>query len=76
MRRDAIKKIGPENISSLGYGVQIEIVWRAIQLDLSIVEVPIIFKDRIRGKSKLNSSTFIEALYLVWKLRYLKKKDQ
>ncbi|MBO67123.1 MAG: dolichyl-phosphate beta-D-mannosyltransferase [Acidiferrobacteraceae bacterium] len=76
LRRDALYKIGTENISSLGYGVQVELVWRATQHNLSIIEIPIIFKDRVRGRSKLNRHTFIEALSLVWKLRFFQKKNE
>jgi dolichol-phosphate mannosyltransferase len=68
--RKALEKIGPENISSVGYGFQIEATWRALQAGLSITEVPILFTDRVHGVSKMSGQNFKEALILVWRLRF------
>ena len=68
-RRNALESIDLENVISTGYGFQIEITWLALKAGLTIREVPINFKDRTEGVSKLSGTTFKEALTLVWKLR-------
>ena len=48
-----------------GYGFQIEMTYRARTNGVSIVEVPITFKDRLRGESKMSKAIVVEALGLV-----------
>ncbi len=49
-------------IRSNGYAFQIEMAYRAVQLGLAIEEVPIEFRDRTEGESKMDSKIIIEAL--------------
>ncbi|MGB7880907.1 MAG: hypothetical protein WBL31_19230, partial [Ilumatobacteraceae bacterium] len=53
------------------YGFQIEMTYRTVQAGLSIVEVPIAFRDRVAGTSKMHRSIIIEAFKLVtlWGVR-------
>lgn len=53
-----------------GYGFQIEMTWRAKQENARIVEVPIIFRDRVLGYSKMNGGIIREALLVVLRLRF------
>jgi dolichol-phosphate mannosyltransferase len=46
--------------------------YAALKHGFKIIEVPITFIDREFGTSKMNSSIFKEALYGVWKMRFLK----
>jgi dolichol-phosphate mannosyltransferase len=62
-----------DSVQTVGYGFQIELTWRAIQAGLKVVEVPICFKDRELGQSKMSVDIFSEALSLVWKLRWARK---
>jgi len=39
-----------------------------------VIEFPIIFDDRIKGKSKMSKKIFIEALLNIWKIRFVKIK--
>lgn len=48
-----------------GYGFQVEMAWRAHQAGLQIEEVPIAFRDRARGKSKMGLPIVAEAMRLV-----------
>lgn len=48
-----------------GYGFQVEMAWRAEQAGLAIVEIPISFRDRTRGTSKMGMSIVLEAMRLV-----------
>ena len=48
-----------------GYGFQIEMTWRARQLGATLVEVPISFRERTQGSSKMTASIALEAALLV-----------
>jgi len=54
-----------------GYGFQIEMTYLAVQAGASVREVPISFRDRARGESKMSTNIVIEALLLVtwWAVR-------
>ena len=72
-RREALLALDLKSVQTVGYGFQIELTWRAIQAGLRVVEVPICFRDRELGQSKMSMDIFSEALGLVWKLRFAKK---
>jgi dolichol-phosphate mannosyltransferase len=72
-RKDALMALELDSVQTVGYGFQIELTWRAIQAGLKVVEVPICFKDRELGQSKMSVDIFSEALSLVWKLRWARK---
>jgi dolichol-phosphate mannosyltransferase len=59
-----------EAIRSTGYSFQIEMCYLARRRGMKIVEVPIVFVDRTVGKSKMSRRIFIEAVGVVWKLRF------
>lgn len=68
-RREALERIGLDEVSSTGYCFQVELKYRACKEGLRVVESPIIFPDRTRGESKMSSEIFMEAVTQVWKLR-------
>ncbi|MGB7877308.1 MAG: polyprenol monophosphomannose synthase, partial [Ilumatobacteraceae bacterium] len=53
-RADALRTIGLDGVRADGYGFQIEMTYRAVQAGLSVVEVPIAFRDRVAGTSKMH----------------------
>jgi dolichol-phosphate mannosyltransferase len=57
-------------IKHVGYGFQIEMKFNAYKLGFKIVEVPIIFKDRTLGSSKMSAGIFKEAIFGVIGLRF------
>lgn len=63
----ALEKIDYTSVTADGYGFQIEMTYRARSRGASIIEVPITFKDRLRGESKMSQSIVVEALFLVTK---------
>jgi dolichol-phosphate mannosyltransferase len=69
-RREVIEQFDFNHIRSDGYGFQIETVFRAIKNGFRVVEIPIEFHDRTRGKSKLSRRIVLEAAPMVWKLRF------
>ncbi len=70
-RRKVLETIDLDKIWSDGYAFQIETTTRAIQKGFKVKEVPIIFKDRTRGQSKISRKVVWEAVWLVWKLKLL-----
>jgi dolichol-phosphate mannosyltransferase len=69
-RREVLETIQPDKIHFKGYAFQIEMKFTAYQYGFKLVEVPIIFVNRMLGTSKMNSSIFGEALFGVLKLKW------
>jgi dolichol-phosphate mannosyltransferase len=69
-RVEALRKLDPWRAEASGYGFQIEMAWRARAAGLNIVEVPITFRDRSEGTSKMDRSIALEAVGLVTKWGY------
>ncbi len=68
-RRDALQAVGLERMGTSGYGFQIEIKFRCVKSGLKVVEMPIVFRDRTEGTSKMSTAIFAEAMLGVIKLR-------
>ncbi len=68
-RRKVLESIDLNKIWSDGYAFQIETTYRVIQQGFRVKEVPIVFKDRTRGKSKISRRVIWEAIWVVWKLK-------
>ena len=64
-RDTTLRKIDPSSCQASGYGFQVEMAWRTEQAGLEIVEVPITFRDRILGESKMNGKIALEAIGLI-----------
>jgi len=66
-----LEKIGLHQSRADGYGFQIEMAYEVTKAGGTIVEVPITFRDRTRGLSKMSPNIVSEALWLVtrWGLR-------
>jgi apolipoprotein N-acyltransferase len=77
-RTPALRRILEVPITSDGYGFQIELVYRAWKLGLSVGEAPITFSEREHGTSKISRRIVVEALWLVtkWGLRARFLPDQ
>ena len=70
-RREVLERIDLDNVSSDGYSFQIEMNFKAWKLGFRIHEIPIVFVDRIAGTSKMNKKIIREAIFMVWKLKFL-----
>ena len=68
--RRALESIDLDRVSSNGYSFQIELTYRAVLRGMQVKEVPIVFVDRTAGRSKMSRKIFIEAIGMVWKLRF------
>jgi dolichol-phosphate mannosyltransferase len=63
--KSALEKIDYASVTADGYGFQIEMTYRARSNGATIIEVPIAFKDREFGESKMSKAIVVEALGLV-----------
>lgn len=68
-RRKVLEAIDLDKIKSNGYAFQIEMNFKAWKKNFRLAEIPIIFYDRAKGKSKMSKKIVREAALLVWKLR-------
>jgi len=70
-RRDALQALLADGIRSEGYAFQIELAYRASRKGLSVTEVPITFREREHGTSKMSRRIVVEAVLAVtrWGLR-------
>lgn len=73
-KKEVLEKINLDNVQFMGYAFQIEMKYSAYRLGFKLFEVPITFKDRQLGESKMNMSIFKEAFWGVLKLRNKKFK--
>ena len=68
-RRAALEQLDLGAVRSQGYAFQVEMTYRAQQAGLRVVEVPITFRDRRVGDSKMTGSIVAEAAWRVPALR-------
>ena len=64
-----LEAIDLDHIKSNGYSFQIEMTFKAYAKGFRIKEIPIVFVDRVKGKSKMSKKIVREAVTMVWKLR-------
>lgn len=68
-RRAVLESIDLSRIMSEGYSFQIEIAYVCQQAGFRMCEVPIFFEDRVVGRSKMDLSIVLEAIWRVWQMR-------
>jgi dolichol-phosphate mannosyltransferase len=69
-RHEVLEAIHFDGVRSQGYAFQVELTYRAVQAGFSVVEVPIVFRDRQQGTSKMSWRIAAEAMWLVPLLRF------
>jgi dolichol-phosphate mannosyltransferase len=70
-RRAVLEGLDLDHVHADGYGFQIELTYGAIQLGFNVVEIPIVFRDRRVGESKMDARIALEA---VWKVPALRRR--
>jgi dolichol-phosphate mannosyltransferase len=68
-RRDLLDDLSSSGFQTAGFGFQVEVTYRAIRAGARVREVPIRFRDRQVGASKMSSRIVLEALWRVLELR-------
>jgi dolichol-phosphate mannosyltransferase len=69
-RREVLEAIDFASVRSRGYAFQVELTYRAVRAGFRVVEVPIVFRDRMKGESKMSWRIALEAMWLVPALRF------
>jgi dolichol-phosphate mannosyltransferase len=69
-RREVLEAIDFDSIQARGYAFQVEMTYRAIRAGFKVVEVPIVFRDRQAGSSKMDRAIVAEAVWRVPLLRF------
>jgi dolichol-phosphate mannosyltransferase len=69
-RREVLEAIDLDSIQARGYAFQVEMTYRAIRQGFTVVEVPIVFRDRRVGASKMDRSILAEAVWQVPRMRF------
>ena len=69
-RREVLEAIHFDSVRSRGYAFQVELTYRAVRKGFCVVEVPIVFRDRQHGQSKMSWRIAAEAMWLVPGLRF------
>ena len=68
--RRVLEKINLDKIRFIGYAFQIEMKFKAYLNKFKIVEVPVVFTDRIKGESKMDSNIISEAVFGVISMKF------
>lgn len=69
IRRGVLEAIELDSVRAEGYVFQIEVTYRALLAGFTVREVPIVFRDRTAGSSKMSTRIALEAMWLVPRLR-------
>jgi len=68
-RRELLERLTLNGFQTAGYGFQVEVTYRALRAGARVREVPILFRDRQIGDSKMSSRIVVEALWKTLRLR-------
>ena len=69
-RREVLEAIDLDSVGSRGYAFQVELTYRAVELGFTVTEVPIVFRERRAGASKMSRSIVAEAAWQVPRMRW------
>jgi len=69
-RREVLEAIELDDVRSNGYAFQIEMAFRAWKHGFRVVEIPIVFVDRLEGESKMSQKIVREGFWMVLRLRW------
>lgn len=68
-RADALRAIDYATVRSQGYAFQVELTYRALSAGLRVVELPIVFRERREGESKMTWRIAAEAAFIIPRLQ-------
>jgi len=69
-RREVLERLDLESVGTDGYGFQIEMTYRALRAEFRVEELPIVFRERRVGSSKMSARIALEAFLKVPLLRF------
>ena len=68
-QRKVLEQLNLDSITSNGYAFQEEMIYKCEKQGLKIKEIPVVFKDRVHGQSKLSRKEILEFFVVMWRLR-------
>ncbi|MFL5837064.1 MAG: polyprenol monophosphomannose synthase, partial [Solirubrobacteraceae bacterium] len=68
-RREVLEAIDLDSVRSQGYAFQVELTYRAVRNGYRVREIPIVFRDREVGRSKMSWRIALEAVWRVPQMR-------
>jgi dolichol-phosphate mannosyltransferase len=71
-RRSVLEALDLEAVHADGYGFQIELTYRTIKAGFRVIEIPIVFRERRVGESKMTARIAFEA---VWKVPAMRRRS-
>jgi dolichol-phosphate mannosyltransferase len=74
-RREVLEAIDLDAVDARGYAFQVEMTYRAIELGFRVAEIPIVFRDRRDGESKMTASIVAEAIWRLPRLRLAQRSS-
>ncbi|QEC49869.1 glycosyltransferase [Baekduia soli] len=75
LRREVLERIDLPSVRARGYAFQVELTYRAVREGFAVAEVPIVFRDRRLGRSKMSVTIALEALWLIPAIRMSSTDD-
>jgi dolichol-phosphate mannosyltransferase len=69
-RREVLEAIALDTVRSQGYAFQVELTYRAVRHGFRVREIPIVFRDREVGTSKMSPRIALEAVWRVPQMRF------
>ncbi len=75
-RREALEAVGLDSLASTGPSIVLEVLYRAHRLGLRLGEIPIVFIDRKKGKTKLTGLTLWKTLLMAIRIRRINRHIQ
>jgi dolichol-phosphate mannosyltransferase len=73
-RRSALERLDLDTIAAQGYTFQVETTYRMIQAGARVLELPIVFRDRQLGRSKMSGRIVLEAIWRVPAMRFRRRE--
>jgi dolichol-phosphate mannosyltransferase len=71
-RRSVLEALELDAVHADGYGFQIELTYRTVKRGFRVIEIPIVFRERRVGESKMTARIALEA---VWKVPALRRRS-
>jgi dolichol-phosphate mannosyltransferase len=74
IRREVLERVNLSELRAQGYVFQVELTYRALRAGFRVREVPIVFRERRRGQSKMSPRIALEAAWLLPRLRWRERR--
>jgi dolichol-phosphate mannosyltransferase len=74
IHRRVLEGVDLVSIDSRGYAFQVEVTYRAVQAGFEVAEIPIVFRDRREGSSKMSRAIVAEAIWRVPAMRFKRRR--